>query len=800
MLAFFRKYQRYFFIVITVVIVISFSFFGTYQAVPEAQFNEEMAFRAIDGTAISRQELDETIRFIATDNDDKILFGAESNPNFLNDGVIKKDIIQTGIAELIAMHYSKDIEADLQARLQKEKNYRPYVHPEGNFVSAETAWMNFAPSLKEGFEALQASDNATSQRAFANRIKLFLAEKHFPSPILRQVLRYQEKQYSWITPDDNLNRIDLSLFGYHTTEDWFGQKFLRLAAEFIINSAKVAEQRGYRVSKEEALADLVNNSEVSFQQQLQRQQLNVATSEQYFNEQLRKMGLDQSKASKIWQKILLSRRLFQDAGSSAFVDHAGLNAFMNYAKESASGQFYQLPEELQLTTYKDLQKFEAYLNAVAKNRDSKNALALPKEFLSADEVAKKYPQLVQKKYLLEISQFDQNNLLSKARVKETLNWQLEDKNWQTLVKEFPELGVSQSKDRTARFAMLDNLTPKTRASVDLFSRKAIVKAHPEWLAEALENSESKISIVSIPLKGKGSPFVGLTNGNALISLLDKSAVQTQQEKVETKNAISKELANYSADGRHYYKIRVIERSPQKEVLTFAEANNNAALDQVLNDQLQAFYEKEREKSPAAFQKADKSWKPLVDVKDKVAERYFKNILTSIATEQKSGKILSNSEASALRLSSHLKSIKSALEKDSGKKDEYVRNSNDKASETETLTAAPALSDQWKLVAKPFNVARNQKSEEINASYAINLKNGQWSEFTFQPNGKMYFYQKLENSNAETNQELFDKVATEQQIFSDFIKKNLAKELIAFFKEQNALSTEYFDESEQITTR
>ncbi len=30
MLAFFRKYQRYFFLVITIVIVISFSFFGTY--------------------------------------------------------------------------------------------------------------------------------------------------------------------------------------------------------------------------------------------------------------------------------------------------------------------------------------------------------------------------------------------------------------------------------------------------------------------------------------------------------------------------------------------------------------------------------------------------------------------------------------------------------------------------------------------------------------------------------------------------------------------------------------------------
>lgn len=797
MLAFFRKYQRYFFIVITVVIVISFSFFGTNQVVPEAQHGEEMAFRAIDGTAVSQQELDETLRFIATDNDDKILFGAELNPNFLNDGVIKKDIIQTGIAELIAAQYSKEIEEDLQSRFAKEKTYQPYVHPEGKFVSAEAAWSNFAPSLKENFEALQTAGNATSQKAFATRVRLFLAEKHFPSPILREVLKYQEKQYSWITPDNNLNRVDLSLFGYRTSEDWFGSKFMRLVAEFIINSAKVAEQRGYRVSKDEALADLIHNSDISFQQQLQRQQLNLATSEQYFNEQLRKMGMDQTKAAKIWQKVLLARRLFQDAGSSAFVDHAGLKMFMDYAQESASGELYELPQDLQLTTYKDLQKFEAYLNAVAKKRDPKNLLSLPTEFLSVAEIAKKYPQLTQRRYLLEISQFDQNNLLSKARVRETLNWQLEDNNWQALLKEFPELGTSQAKERTERLAVLDSLNPKTRGAVDLFARKAIVSAHPEWLIEALENAESEISVVTIPLKGKGSPFAGLTNGNTLIALLDKSAEQTPEQKAETQNAVSKDLSSYSADGRHYYKIRVIERMPTEEVLTFAEANGNGALEQILNNQLQAFYEKERSKSPNLFQKADKTWKPFVDVKDKIAESYFKSILRAIAAEQKSGKILSNSESAPVRLMGHLKTIKSSLEKDPSAKDAYIRKPKEKASTSESLAAAEPLSNQWKLLMRPFKVTRSQKKEEISAPEAITLKSGQWSEVNSLAGGKMYFYQKLQNDEVESSQELFDKVAKEQQMISEIIQKNLAKDLMALFKEKNALSLEYLDNSEQI---
>jgi len=56
------------------------------------------------------------------------------------------------------------------------------------------------------------------------------------------------------------------LFGYHTAEDWFGPRFVKLVSEFVINSAKIAEQRGYKVSKEETLVDLMRNVETSFQQ------------------------------------------------------------------------------------------------------------------------------------------------------------------------------------------------------------------------------------------------------------------------------------------------------------------------------------------------------------------------------------------------------------------------------------------------------------------------------------------------------------------------------------------------------
>ena len=59
MLDFFRRHQRYFFAVITVVIVISFSFFGTYSTLSNSSFREQIAFTNVDGTDVTRHELDE---------------------------------------------------------------------------------------------------------------------------------------------------------------------------------------------------------------------------------------------------------------------------------------------------------------------------------------------------------------------------------------------------------------------------------------------------------------------------------------------------------------------------------------------------------------------------------------------------------------------------------------------------------------------------------------------------------------------------------------------------------------------
>lgn len=749
---------------------------------------DQIVFSAVDGGKVSRLEMDQMATFLGTDTEDKLLFGGIWGPNFLNDGVVKRDFLETGLAQVLASEYPNEIKIDLQPRLEKEKKYTLYSHPQAKFLSVEGAWGYFAPDMKENYAILKKSVQAESPAAFDARVNLFLAEKNFPSPTLKQVLRYQERQYSWLSPDENLPRMDLSLFGYHTTEDWFGPRFMRLVSQFVINSAKIAEQKGYQVTSEEALVDLLRNAEISFKQNQSSPYLGVANSEEYFQEQLRRLSMDQTQAVKIWRQVLLFRRLFHEVGRSVFVDPKEYHAFDEYAKETAEGDLYRLPKDLWLSSYGELQKFEVYLDAVSKDR--KNPLALPTQFLSVEEVEKNNPELVQKLYYLEFSEFNKKSLQGKVGIKETWNWEMDDKNWEALKKQFPELATKRGNSREERLEALDTVDEQTRKKVDAFAREAIIDSHPEWLKEGLAQAKPKKLVVGIRLQGK-MPFAGLENGSELIKLLDAAPL----------NEEAAALSFYTADKNNYYRIKVIERDPKKRLLTFKEANADGTLEAILKKKLEADYVAIRDKNPQDFQKADKSWKDLKEVQDKVADHYFEKVLkaikqyieqeklTQINNKNQNGEILA-----AFRLYPHLKEAKEKLAKNPENETLFVDEMKEPVFEESLMAGKTKLQDQWKLEKSPFQLDRSGSGTPgiTNVREMFGLTLNEWSKVENYPNGEILFFQLKEKKSLVDTDEVAQKMEQVQSLLSDEAQRQLMKVVLEEIKQKKAMSVEYLN--------
>lgn len=572
MFSFFRRYQYYFFLAITVVIVLSFSFFGTYQTLGSDVWREQIAFTAVNGHSVPRMDVEEMALFLSSETSDALASSDLAPANGLNDGVITKNFLQTGFTELLYKHYQPHLVDDLAKRKGKEQRYRPYVHPGAPFLGTAAIWQHFVPEAWASFTKLQSTPDPTSFEAFQHRVRLFLASRQLSPRLVRYFLLAEEKQRSQIAKDPRLPESDLALFGYHTIEDWFGPRLIRLVSECIMNVAILAEEAGYHVSKEEAMADLLSNAQVSYEWQKAHPSLRELDFKDYFASQLRRMNMDASRAVKIWQQVMLFRLYFEDIAGGNGVELLPLQHLAAHAQQSVVLEKWELPAPFRLMQEKQLENLELYLRAVEKGSRN-DPLALPNALLSGEELLKKHPELVEKSYRLRIKKVDVALLQKKISLKDLWSW--ESDHWSELVAHFPELKNADGKTAEARLAFLDSLERSSRDKIDAFSGRKIVQGRPEWIQEALNQApEYEVSagfrlIGSFPLNGWNER----ASREKLLGLLDLAPLGKAPEDGDP-------LHQISGDGEHFYRITVIERAAHYQPIAFEIASRDGILDKM----------------------------------------------------------------------------------------------------------------------------------------------------------------------------------------------------------------------------
>lgn len=470
MLEFLRKYQRYLFFVITVMVIFSFIFFGTFSTFMGVEERPDRSIgKLIDGSPMMLSEVQKLSRFIATDREDSMQ-GRGLPPNFCNDGVIRYDFIKDGLAGVIVSEYFDSLKEDFEVRLEKAKRFKSYAHPEAPFLSAKTVWDHFLPELNQELAALQREKEA-GPSVFFRLERLYLFQSKLQPEMLRQILIYQHRQYPWLTLDQRLSHEDLSLFGYHSANDWFGHHFVDLVTEFILNAAAAAEKKGYRVTLQEAKGDLIHH----FQETMQKFSDAKVKPEISFQNHLRLLGFDEKSASQVWRKVLLFRRYFQEVGESAFVDRLPFKDFAGYAKETAIVQMYSWPVIIQ--TVDDLAQFKFYIQAISNGKES-----LPSAILPVEEVEKKAPQLVQRTVQAKVVEVSKKQVALHASVRQVWEWETDDGHWDLLRGKF---SLPKTENREERFQILEAIDPAKRFQIDAWAREKIVDENPAWIEEAL---------------------------------------------------------------------------------------------------------------------------------------------------------------------------------------------------------------------------------------------------------------------------------------------------------------------------
>ena len=611
MFAFFRRYQRAIYFVITAVIILSFSFFGTYSAFTSGRGDDPVVLRTADGTKITRSEYSEYVHFLSTDSQ-----GGESGSyNALNDGVIPDDIIATGAGEVLAKRFASDVGPEWKLKFSREKAFLPYHHPKASFMSAMRIWNFFAPDMKKSFERFSSLNSDDPVELYRCKASLYLAEKSFPSARLRQMLIYQQQQLPWLEPDVSLETRPLGLFGYNQNSDWFGAQFIDKMCEFIIQAAGKARRDGMSVSSSEALSSLLQNAEKVVKQLPPSEGV---TADELFRRTLRELNIDQSRAIAIWSDVLLFRRSLSDLPRDIVVNDQPFRSFMERESDARELDCYQLQPSLRCGSMRDLYKIQTWLGGVASHLEG-DPLALPQDFLSTDEVAATYPEFVERRFVLNVSTVTLNELFKNIRVRDVWSWELEDGNWDILVKEIPSLASEKASESAERSHLLDGLSPQLRTRADMIAREHIVETHPEWLEKALDSATPKVQSVGIRLQGPLSAFAGIDNRQALIDELMKAPL----------GELVPALKGYTQNKKHFYSIQVMDRGQADTLVSLPDLLADGSLDRVLDRVLEGAYPTVRDEQPSDFRKGDDGWKSFAEVKEKVADAYFSSFISEL---------------------------------------------------------------------------------------------------------------------------------------------------------------------------
>jgi hypothetical protein len=633
-------------------------------------------------------------------------------------------------------------------------------------------WTYFAPSIRADLAEIKDSDGTLNQQTFNAQANLFLAERQFPAVYLREVLLQQEKRMEWLPADPALATKDLSLFGYHTLEDWFGPQFLQLASEVIINGAVIAEQKGFKVSREEALASLAAQAEKSFteQQQMGNPHLDVANSQQYLDKQLRLMSLDRSSAADIWRQVLLFRQLMNAGSDTVFVDPLVYDRFLAFASERTDVQLFQLPSAVRLSKASELEEWQTYLDAVAV----KAGTDLPKAYKPIGEIKKNNPDLLQKRYLLETSEVSTSVVGLKVPLKEVWDWELEESHWKQLKDGFPELGAQPSASKEERFAALEQMDAKTRKKADDLARSAIVKQHPEWIQEALKKSIPVKKVVNLTVDGSTLSIKGVQDVQQFQSLLDKAP-------------LAQELPVWTGDESNYYKIRVLDRSSDWEVLSFEDAKRGPVLDVALNKRLEQAYPEIRESDKEAFTREDGSWKPFASVKEEVKTRFFSPVYKKIQQDAAAqGDVWDSKQKQSLKdfcanrqFAPYMRQEMQTLRNKPVDTDESSSSSRE-----DKLQPAPSLAGQYALENRALELTRSSGGV-ADVAAAFEIKPGAWSPLFTPADGDLHFFKVLHR---EASAGSFEKLYSQgQKQIAEASQQLLMAQLVQQMLEKNALS-------------
>lgn len=599
MFRFFRRHQKVLMTAVAAMSAFSFCFYGLYSTfLGESRQTDPISGNLSDGTPVRQSRRDAMKRLLAFESGMDLGRDAHALPNVINAGIISKQILQTGLGQVVVERHREQILKEWQQILEDQRAHRFYRHP----VRSQVGWKQAVGYADPGLLALVETLPEQVDASFLDhQLALLQAVERCPSALVHQVLLGMERQ-ARVAHDPSLDRVDLRLFGHKSLEDWLGPTFLDGCVDLILEGAHVAQREGLKIRPHDVRTEWVQGLG-----SLKQQGLEIPQALRWLLAHLR---LSEGQALDGWTQVLLFQRWTDLALQQEIEKNAGLKnelaTALQRAHESARIQVVQSP--VVLRSVADLGLFEAYLEGVGRSRAQ--ILDLPNEILSVEQVRRRAPELVSQKVQVVLKKADREALMAQMPVRDILAWQTSDQGWSVLGSRMRELLAREALSPEQRRACLLELDAMQQAQAARLAQEYWLKRHPEYVTAALDQAKPETLTWELAAAALPAPLPGLPATSVMLTWLEHN-----------------EPFDVATEGRVAYRVQRMQTLEAPRVLDYASSLQNGALGSLLQRRLKEDWELLKSAGDALVEKSAR----LEEVADKLLQRRNQKVLAALAS-------------------------------------------------------------------------------------------------------------------------------------------------------------------------
>lgn len=577
-----KKYQKVVFAFVAFSTIASLCFFGAYTyVISEKEEKGYIIDYCVDGVPISSLDM-ECVQ--------KLLFTESSTPSsspLCDNEFFQKEIIQNGLAELIVEKiFNHQCVEELQKKIQNFQNFSCYTHPFHPQISFEYVLEKCAPHYHKHLKEFYQTPHTEIKQQCRVLIDLYSDQSSFPPDQIKQILLQLEDQCAhFVHRDPRLLHVDLSLFHAKNIADWFGQHFVNELSRALIHGGFLAKKLGYAISTKKVKKYCKTKLHKHLQLHDAHQKISSSQLEQIYQQQLQALHIKESRFIKIMQLLLSWKELFDSIGDNLFVDSPLYRDIAHFTTKKIEVEKYKLPKEFQFHSVEDFLKLEIYLNAISQKEKYRHLPLSSRHFSPVSTIQQKYPFLLEKKFLLQIAHITKREVLECIGLKKVWQWKLQSENWKILSQHFPEIAQCQGSVVSEEcLDQLNKLPKQTKEKIDLFIRNHILHANPSFIKERLKKVIPNSKVLHINISTNEQQILpGITDAHKILELLEQYPLEEAIHK--NQDIIDDTFSCYSQNEEDFYKIQILDKSRNYEIITFQQAIKTGMLDSLVKETL-----------------------------------------------------------------------------------------------------------------------------------------------------------------------------------------------------------------------